>query len=345
MQSQIKRGAKPMRRFTVKIIVLILLVLGGWWWIATSSLQNNLLSWLDSRRSEGWQADVGEMSRGGFPLRIASTLSDTTIADPETALVLNIPQLALSTPIYWPGHVTLTLPAEPIVISTPQGAVTISSDGAEAALRLHPGTSLQLEALTAASTHLSFDLVEGRALSVQTLQANIEQGLEPETYNVDLVATGFAPGSVIRQTLRLPAAWPETFETLLADMTVTFDRPWDRSALETQRPQPRAITVDQITAVWADLSLTFGADLQIEPGGTASGTANLRAHNWQRMLDLASASGALSPQARSQSESILNLLSGLSGTAETLDVEITIDKGQMRMGFIPLGAAPRIILR
>lgn len=334
-----------MRRFTVKIIILITLILSGWWWIATSSLQNNLMAWLDARRSEGWQADVGEMTRGGFPLRIANTLSDTAIADPETAFALNIPQFTLSTPIYWPGHVTLTLPAEPIVISTPQGAVTISSDGAEAALRLHPGTSLQLEALIAASTNLSFDLVEGRILSVQTLQANVEQGLEPETYNIDLAATGFAPGSVIRQSLRLPAAWPETFETLVADMTVTFDRPWDLSSLETQRPQPRAIKVDQVTAIWADLSITFGANLQIEPNGTASGTANLQAHNWQRMLDLASASGALSPQARPQAESILNLLSGLSGNAETLDVEITIDKGRMRMGFIPLGNAPRIILR
>lgn len=334
-----------MGRFTVKIIVLVMLILGGWWWVATSSLQNSLSEWLDARRNEGWQADVGKMSRGGFPLRIATTLSDTAIADPETALAFNIPQFTLSTPIYWPGHVNLSLTDEPIVLSTPQGAVTISSDRAEATLRLHPGTSLQLEALNGTSTNLSFDLVEGQILSVQTLKADVQQGLAPETYDIDLAATDFAPGSVVRQALRLPAAWPKTFDTLVADMTVTFDRPWDRSALETKRPQPRAIKVDQIAAVWADLSITFGADLQIEPNGTASGTANLQAHNWQRMLDLASASGALSPQARPQAESILTLLSGLSGNAETLDVEITIDKGRMRMGFIPLGNAPRIILR
>lgn len=334
-----------MGRFAVKIIGLILLVLSGWWWVATASLQNSLSDWLDARRTEGWQADVGTMSRGGFPLRIASTLTDTALADPETAAALNIPQITLSTPIYWPGHATLTLPAEQIVLSTPQGTVTVSSDGAEAALRLHPGTTLQLEALHGASTNVSFDLVEGQIFSIQTLKADVQQGMKPETYNIDLAATGFAPGSVIRQALRLPAAWPDAFETLVADMTVTFDRPWDRSAVEDQRPQPRALKVDQIAAAWADLSITFGANLQIAPGGIASGTAQLQARNWQRMLDLASASGTLSPQMRPQAENFLNLLSGLSGNAETLDVEITIDRGQMRMGFIPLGTAPRIILR
>lgn len=334
-----------MRRFTVKIIVLITFILGGWWWIATNSLQNSISEWIDARRSEGWQADVGEMSRGGFPLRIKSTLTETALADPETATALQIPQLTLSTPIYWPGHVSVTLPAEPIVLSAPQGTLTISSDGTDAALRLHPGTALQLETLSAASRNLSLDLIEGRLLSVQTLQADVQQGLTPETYDIDLLATGFAPGSVIRQSLRIPAAWSETFETLVADMTVTFDHPWDRNALETKRPQPRAIKVDQIAAVWADLSITFGADLQIAPNGTASGKAKLQALNWQRMLDLASAGGVLSPQARPQAESFLTLLSGLSGDSETLNVEITIDNGKMRMGFIPLGNAPRIILR
>ena len=51
-----------MGRFTVKIIVLTMLILGGWWWIATSSLQNSISEWIDMRRSEGWQADVGEMT-------------------------------------------------------------------------------------------------------------------------------------------------------------------------------------------------------------------------------------------------------------------------------------------
>lgn len=334
-----------MGRFTVKIIVLTMLLLGGWWWIATSSLQNSISEWIDMRRSEGWQADVGEMTRGGFPLRIQTTLTETALTDPQTATALHIPQLTLSAPIYWPGHASLSLPADPIALSAPQGTLTISSDGTNAALRLHPGTSLQLETLNATSRNLSLDLVEGQLLSAQTLQADVQQGLSPEIYDIDLIAIDFAPGSVIRQTLRLPAAWPETFETLVADMTVTFDRPWDRSALEARRPQPRAIKVDQIAAVWADLSVTFEADLQIEPNGTASGTAKLQARNWQRMLDFASANGTLSSDAHAQAESFLTLLSGLSGDAETLNVEVTIDRGKMRMGFIPLGNAPPIILR
>lgn len=334
-----------MGRIAVKILVLFGLVLGAWWWIATNSLQNTITGWFDARTSEGWQADVGSISRGGFPMRITNTLTDMALVDPQTATNLSIPQITLSTPIYWPGHATLTLPAEPIVIASPHGALTITTDGVETGLRLHPSIALQLEAIQGSSSNVSVDQVEGRVFSIEALQVDVQQGLAAETYDIDLIATGFAPGSNIRQALDLPAAWPNAFETLMADMTVTFDRPWDRNAMEGSRPQPRAIKIDQITAEWADLGITIGADLQVSAGGIPSGTLKLQTRNWQRMLDLASASGALSPQARPQAENILNLLSGLSGTSETLDVEITVDQGRMRMGFIPLGTAPNIVIR
>ncbi len=333
-----------MGRFTLKITAFAMIILAGWWWIATASLQKSLTEWFEVRRSEGWQAEVSDISRGGFPMRITSMLTDTSLADPETTTSLHVPQITLSTPIYWPGHLTVTLPDAPIVLSAPNGRLSVLSDGTNAALRLHPGTSLQLEALSTQSDNLILDLIEGRLLSIQTMQAEIQQTTTPETYDINVLGAGFAPGSIIRQSLHLPTAWPEAFETLAADMTVTFDRPWDRSALDNKRPQPRAIMVEKIAAQWADLSITIEADLQIDPNGIASGTAKFQARNWHRMLDLAGASGALQPQARLQAENFLGLLSGLSGNTETLNVEIAIDKGRMRMGFIPLGNAPRFIL-
>ena len=212
-------------------------------------------------------------------------------------------------------------------------------------MRLHPGSTLQLETLHGSSSNMSFDLVEGRILGVEEIQIDVQQGATPQTYKIDLAATGFALGSIMRQSLRIPTAWPDAFETLIADMTITFDRPWDRTALEHNRPQPRHITVDKVTAIWADLGINFAAQLQIAAGGVPSGTLDLQAQNWKRMLDLASAGGTLPLQMRQQLETILSLLSGLSGSSDTLDVTITVENGQMRMGFIPLGPMPNIVLR
>ena len=333
-----------MNRLTVKLLALVVLVWTTWWVLATNGMQRGLNAWFDARQSEGWQASAGKMDRGGFPLRIATTLRDVALDDPETQSALRIPQISLSTPIYWPGHATVRLPSEPLTLTTPQGILTLTTSGTEAALRLHPGTSLQLELMQAYSSDITLDLVEGRLLSAESLITSVQQSVTTQTYDIDFIATEFAPGSVIREALRLPNAWPNAFETLAADMSVQFDRPWDRSALEGSRPQPRLIEIVTAEAIWADLRIALSADLQVAEGGVLSGTLKIKAQNWQRMLDLATGSGALAPQMRPQVESGLNLLSGLSGGSDALDLDITIENGRMRMGFIPLGNAPLLIL-
>ncbi|WP_298858116.1 DUF2125 domain-containing protein [uncultured Sulfitobacter sp.] len=334
-----------MGRLLVKILVLVALIWGAWWYIATGKLQSSLNAWLDDRRDEGWQAEVRGMNRAGFPLRIGAAVDGLTLDDPETQSSLLVPQVTLFTPIYWPGHATVRLPAEPVTLTTPQGILTLTTDGAKAALRLNPGTSLQLEAMRGQAANVKLDLVEGRLLSLENLTASVQQTADPQIYDIDLIGSGFAPGSMIREALRLPIAWPDAFEALLADVTVSFDRPWDRSALEDNRPQFRMIRIDRMEASWADLRVSLTADLQVAEGGVPSGKLKVQAQNWQRMLDLATASGALSPQMRPQIESGITLLSGLSGNSDTLDLDITIEDGRMRMGFIPLGNAPRLILR
>lgn len=334
-----------MNRLTVKLLLLVALVWTTWWVLATNGMQRSLDAWFDARRNDGWQAEVGTMTRAGFPLRIATTLTDVSLSDPETQSKIGVPQITLSTPIYWPGHATVRLPAEPITLTTPQGVLTLKTSGTEATLRLHPGTSLQLELMRAYISDISLDLTEGQLLSAGSIITSVQQSVTEQTYDIDFIATEFAPGSVIREALRLPNAWPNAFETLTADMSVMFDRPWDRSALEDNRPQPRAIEIVKAEAIWADLRIAMTADLQVAEGGIVSGTLQLQVQNWERMLDLATASGAVTPQMRPQIESGMSLLSGLSGGSDTLDLDITIDRGRMRMGFIPLGNAPLIVLR
>lgn len=334
-----------MGRLLIKIVIALMAVWVGWWWIAATGLQSSITTWREARQVDGWQADVTSTARGGFPLRIAATLEDLALLDPQTGVALRVPQVTLSSAIYWPGYATLDVPQGQIVLSTPGDALTLGTDGATAGMRLRPGTALELQAMSASAQALTLDLPEGRLASLNALEAQVQQGTDPAAYTIRLDATGLAPGALLRDALRLSQVWPEAFEVFSADMTVQFDRPWDRAALEVRRPQPRAITLHSAEARWADLRLLLGADLTVDEQGVPSGTVRIAAENWQRMLDLAQGSGALSAGQRPQIENGLRVLSGLSGTADTLDLEITIREGRMQMGFIPLGRAPRIILR
>ena len=334
-----------MNRLTLKLLALVVLIWTTWWVLATNRMQRGLNAWFDARQSKGWQASAGEMSRGGFPLRIATNLRDVSLDDPATQSALRIPQVALSTPIYWPGHATVRMPAQPVTITVPQEVLTLTTGGAEANLRLHPGTSLQLSLLRGYSDDITLDVTDGRIFSAKSMITSVQQSVTEQTYDIDVIATDFAPGPLIRDALSLPDDWPIAFDALQAGAQVSFDRPWDRTALAGTRPQPRAIEIVKVEAIWADLRILASTDLTVAQGGVLSGTVKVQAQNWARMLGLATASGAVSPQMRPQIESGLNLLSGLSGGSDTLNLDITIENGRMRMGFIPLGNAPLLVLR
>lgn len=331
-----------MGRWIIRLIGLIVIAVAGWWWLATASLEHSITTFWERQRAGGLEVRVGETSRAGFPTQIAATQQDVVITDPALQRQLNLPAYTLSSPIYWPGDATLSVPAEPITVTTPQGKFTLTSEGLLAAIKLHPGAALELEALQASGSNISIDLVEGRIVSLDDLEAEIAQTSDPLTYDIDLTATGLALGSVIRQELQMPVSWADAFEPIVADMTVTFDRNWDRNALAGPRPQPRRIQIDQLTAVWSEIGIEATGDLDVNAEGEPKGTLRLKVQNWQRIFDMAVATTEIPPQWRGTVEQILGAMADADGT---LDLPITMSGGKMRVGFFPLGASPRIILR
>ncbi len=334
-----------MVRIGLKLLIVLALIWGGWWVLATSGLQRGIDIWSQARAQAGIEVSIGEVARSGFPLRIGAVMRDVTLRDTRSGGIARLPQMDLSAPVYWPGHARVILPAEPLTFTAPQAVLSLTHAGAQADLRLRPGAALQLEAMAGRllSGALAVDGTE--VLRSDRLDVDIRQGDVPERYSLTAGGTAVAPAAQLRDALGLPADWPQTLDTLVAQMTVTFDRPWDRTAIALSRPQPREIAVERVEAAWADLRLTLGADLSVAPGGQLSGDVRLQAAGWREMLDLASAGGALPPQMRQQAETVLQLLAGLSGDDRTLDVTVTLEQGQMRVGFIPLGPAPLLILR
>jgi hypothetical protein len=331
-----------MGRFGLKIVFLLALALFGWWWFATAGMQRGIQAWLDTNRTGGREASIEKMARGGFPLRIATTLQGLRLSDPPSGKAVDIPQVTLSTPIYWPGDATLQFPAIPVTFTTPHGDAVLTSQGAEAAMHLLPGRSLQLTRLAGSTSLLTLESPVGRLLSIGAFETQIVQGATPEIYEFNLLASDLALGGTFQEALTaLPPDWPDSFEPIVAKITATFDRPWDRSALETTRPQPRAITVEQLEAVYGDLGVTLSANLAIDAAGIADGTLRVRLRNWQQIFDIAVAAMQVSPQ---WAPAVGNILTMLSDSEGTLDLDITVEQGQMRIAFFQLGTLPRLVI-
>ena len=316
----------------------------GWWWIASFGLRSGVATWFDARAAEGWQAELRDVEGGGFPLTLRAGLRDVAIADPQAGLAIQTESIDIAAPAWWPGDVTVALDDGPILVASPLGRSTLTMQDGLLALNLHPGPALELEAL--GWTAGPWSVRDGAGIQAQandlTLTMVQTQGAQ---YALTAVADAFSPGDAARRGLRLPDTFPRAFDSLQLRADITFDKPWDRSALDQGRPQPRVIDLHLAEAIWSDLQFNLSADLTVDAQGVPAGTIAIQAENWRTMLDLAQNVGALPAQFRSQAESILQTLANASGNADTLDVELSLRDGAIRLGFIPLGPAPRLILR
>ncbi|MEO1557288.1 MAG: DUF2125 domain-containing protein [Pseudomonadota bacterium] len=332
-----------MRKVSI-VLVLICAAWCLWWWVASSALQNGVQAWFDARQTEGWQAELGGIRGGGFPMHLQAGLSGVALADPDAGLAVQTDQLDIAAPAHWPGDVTVTLDDGPILIATPLARSSLTMQDGQIALRLHPGTALALDALGWTSKQWTISDTAGVRVGADTLTLTMTQNSGP-TYDFVARADTFTPGDATRARLRLPDTFPRAFDSLTLQARVTFDRAWDRRALDTVRPQPRQITLHLAEAKWGDLNLSFAANLSVSAEGIPDGTMSIQAENWRTMLDFAQASGTLPPAFRDQADRILQVLAGASGNPDTLDVDLTLRDGAIYLGFLPIAPAPRLILR
>ncbi len=330
-----------------KLYVVVALLCAAWcvwWWVASSTLQNGVQAWFDARRAEGWQAELGSLTGGGFPFHLQAELSDIALADPDAGLAIQTDRLDITAQAHWPGNVSVALDDGPILLASPLGRSALTMQDGQMALNLHPGTALELAALGWTANKWTISDATGVQVEADTLTLTMTQDSGP-TYDFVARADSFAPGDATRAPLRLPDTFPRAFDSLTMQARVTFDRAWDRRALDTIRPQPRQITLHLAEAKWGGLNLNFAADLSVNAQGVPDGSMSIQAENWRTMLDLAQASGTLPPAFRDQTETVLKLLAGASGNPDTLDVDLTLRDGAIYLGFLPIAPAPRLIIR
>ncbi len=334
-----------MRRL-VWLGVVLAVLWSGWWVFASLAIQNGVSGWLADRRAEGWQADVAQTRVSGFPMSLDVTLTDPAMADPQTGVAFTTSSLQISAPAWSPGTVSVFLPSNELVLSTPIARYRTIAEDAEVRLGLRGGTSAEVKqlALQAGSWTISGplgDLLGAAALDMQMLQDAEDHRL----YAFNIEAPAFQPGDVPRRILRLPADWPLAFDNLLLDMSIRFDKPFDRSTIEEARPQPRRVELRVAEAAWGSLLIRLAAELDVSDEGIPTGDVALQARNWQDILEIAENAGVLPAPIRPQLENIIAALARSSGNPDAIDVTLAMRKGTVFLGFIPLGPAPRLIIR
>jgi hypothetical protein len=329
----------------IKWAIALGLIWSIYWYGTGYVLRQGIEGWFQAQAARGWQAEFSDIASSGYPLRHVTTLQAPALADPASGIAWTADWLNLDSPAIWPGRQTLRFANTPQRLSYFDRTLVIEATDMLAALDLRPGLGLALNRLGLSAGPWRVTQQSGAVMGAGSLTLEMVKTDQQNTYRFDINAAGFTPGAGLRRFLQSSAALPASFETLALDMLVRFDRPWDISALEQRRPQPVAIDLQQAELRWGSLRVSGTGQVRIDANGVPYGKIGIRAENWREMLASAKATGAIPRDAIEPAERILRLLSGVGGNPETLDVQLSLRDGLVRLGPFPLGPAPRLILR
>lgn len=331
------------------IAALVLGTLGsGLWLIGAETTERLTTGWLEARAASGWQVSYANLETGGYPSRFETQATDLLLSDPATGWAWSAPDFTLIQPLTRLNSVQAIWPSEQSLAS-PFARWQISADTFEANGGINPLADFALLDGTLDLAGLRIENNSGGALVLETgtlqltRQGTEDQGFELYALNFDMAALD--PGAVFSRLLDPAGVLPDAIETARIEAELAFDRPWDLSALERDRPQPRRIELDEASADWGDLRFRSTGSLEIDAEGIPEGRLTIRAENWRRMLDMAENSGRLPPDLRRIIETPLALIGGATGDPEDIDAPLIFRNGRMVFGPFPLGPAPRIVLR
>ena len=331
-----------------RLIVWILIVAGIWmglWAAGSIAYERGLNAWIEARRDEGWAADVAQLNVAGFPNRFDTTLTDVRMADPATGIAWSAPFVQFLSLAYKPYQVIAVLPGQH-VFSTPLQTMTISHDRARGSLFLEPSTSLALDRSVIVVDAMDIASTLGWTLALDQGRFAAEKVAATQNgYRIGAELDGLEPSSGTRLVLDPGGILPDRIETMRLDATLDFDGPWDRGAIEVARPQITAIDLDDLSARWGDVTIRAAGELTVDDAGVPTGRITVKAVEWRRLLDMAIGTGLLADTFRPALERALELMAALEGPPNTLDAPLTFENGFISFGPIPLGPAPRLVIR
>ncbi len=330
------------------LLVLVLIAAAAWsgyWYVGKSGASQAFSAWFDARRAEGWVAETSEIETRGFPNRFDTTFTDIVLADPDTGLAWEAPFFQILALSYKPNHVIAVWPDSQL-IATPMEKYRVESQDMRASLVTRADIRLPLDRATLTAEQLTVTPREADPTRAEALRLAAERvPTHPATYRLGLAAEGLSPALDWRVRLDPAGKLPDRFDALSADLTVEFDKPWDRSAIEVARPQPRRIDIRLAEARWGRLELQAAGELRVDAQGLPEGEIVVKARNWRDILKMAVASGTLGEGFAGTLEDGLSLISQMAGNPRTLDIPLTFRDGKVRLGPVPLGPAPVLRLR
>jgi hypothetical protein len=334
-------------RILLAVILVAAAAWAGYWFLGAQAIERGLRGWLDARAAEGWVVSVDRVNTAGFPNRFDTTLDAVELADPATGWAWRAPffqTLALS---YRPNHMIAVWP-DTQTLATPLQRMDIASDRIRGSLVFAGGRAFTLDRATVEMSAVTVASDSGwrAAMADSQLALRRTPARAGHSYDVAFEATDLALPDGLAARLGQGANVGDVVQRLSVEAQVEFDAPWDRRAIEDRRPQPRRIDLSLARASWGGLDLRVAGTVDVDATGVPTGSVTIKATNWREMLAMAQAAGMVPDNLARLLEGGLAQMARMNGNPDTLDVPLRFAEGRVSLGgLLPLGPAPRLVLR
>ena len=321
-----------------RLIWVVLAVSGLWsgFWFAGSTVLENAVRDGLAQAAPGVTAARADVA--GFPNRFDLTLTDLRVGEAGQA-IWKAPFLQTLSLSYKPWHQVLVFPPTQTV-TLPDGTVLeVAADKLQASLRVTPSTEAALELFIIEGHNLSLrDAGPMGVMEVLNFSARPVPG-EGSTYDFGLNIQGLRPDSALFTAVP-DRPLPTGGAKVHADVIVAFSAPLDRHMGETH-PVPVMVDIRAAQVDWGDVAFSASGQLRPDAGGFAQGQIDLTLSGWDSVLAVAVAAGAIPPGVAKTWSAMARGMAEGGGNPEQVQLALILKGGQMRLGPLPLGPAPR----
>lgn len=340
-----------------KLLILLLIasaLWSGYWFAGSSAIRSAAEQWFADQTRAGMVAEKTALSVVGFPNRFDLTVEGINLTDPQSGFGWQAPFAQIFAMTWKPWHIIAALPPEQ-VITTPDDEITLKAEGMMASFRASPTPDLPLAAVIAESGPFTATSTSGwtvgayRAVasikSVETVanEAGVDEHMfDANTYIMSLDIEELAPDPAVMAAIVAEAGLPPVINEVRvlgsAQLTAPLDRHIGNSVVT-----PVVLKLDSLLIRWGELEIDASGKLTPDAAGFAEGRIEFEVTNWQKMVPILVATGAIKPEISQTVENMLGAMAKETGDPDVLKLPLILNEGRMSLGPLPLGVAPMLL--
>lgn len=328
-------------RFILIFVSALAALYGGYWFVGAGAATTAMTRSLDRIGADGLDVGYTQITTVGFPSRFDTTVEGLRLADPVRGWAWDAPFLQVFALSYRPNRVIVVWPDRQ-TFDLAGRRLTLGSESLRASASASPTPALPLREATLDGRALTLASAAGWEVDVAAILLALRSvgggEIPPDSYEVYAEATEIALPGQLLQALGGAEVVPAMAERLRVDGRATLDGPLDRTA-PGAAPHLTAFTLRDLTFRWGDVTVSAAGSVTIDSTGQPEGQISLSVENWQRLIDMARATGALS---QGQADVIARAGAALADGGGRLVAPLRFQNGFTALGPLPIGPAPRL---